>query len=898
MKFLCKKTFYSLVYIFIFLPGLISAQDAEVSTEDIIERRNELISTGYLHESSDPVPVHHLNTGYTLNDAIYTYKFFDSSTELARAIDFRPNGSRLYIVGRGSRNVAEYHLSEPWEIQSSTYVREFDLTGVLGTAAQPEEAPHGIFVRKSDGARMWIVNRTEVWEFTLTTPWNVSTATQTGYRNISNHALRAHDIEFKPDGRVMYIDDRFVGVVFQYNLSTPWDISTATLNYSLDISRRQIEVRGTQLSEEGDRMFLNDTGRREILEYSISTPFDLRSADFVRSLSVVEQAEENTGMFFRPDLSRFYIGDALTSTVYQYQFSFPPDPQKSTITVNQNKVQANDQSSAQITVTARDQNGKRVEFFPTVLRSISGNLQFSPDSSITNSNGEAIFDVTNSIIETVQYEAVSGGVEVSGSVSVNYFGFDSELSTIESGREIIEADGADYAEIIVTLIDEENNPFSNLAIDLLPQSGRSVIEEIEKTTNNNGEAIFRVYNQNPERIVYNARGRTQPRITLNDSVEIIFVPVSPISLSATDVETRSFTANWEMVDAVQSYRLDVSTDSTFTNFLTGYENRDVGLSTSENVGNIQPGTTYFYRVRAIAGDLLVSANSRVIETTSFPDIPVAVSATNRNAITFTAEWQPADGARNYHIDVATDPDFEIIIPEYDDLNIGNVTSFKIDNLDPGSNYFYRVRSIAGTRISENSNIVATSTLAISPELSSIEQEQLRILANGVQSNEVFIQIMSLEGIELLGLNINIYPESGQSVIEPVQSQTDSEGIAVFALSNMRAETVTYLVNAHGTDIGTFTIEYLPDLGTLSLGNNYPNPFNGSTTIPVTLPQTMEFEVKVFDQLGRPVHTVIKSRLEPGYYEIPFNLHGYAAGVYFYRLITKGKVLTNKMLYIH
>lgn len=305
---------FSLCGIFLF-PSLLSAQDEGITIQDIIERRTELIDIGVLQEVSDPIPVQSLNTGLTLDDAFYTNRYFESTTDAARAIDFRPNGSRLYIVGRGSRNVAEYHLSEPWAIETASYVREFDLTSYLGTAAQPEQAPHGIYIRKSDGAKMWIVNRTEIWEFTLSTPWNVSTATQTGYRDISNHALRAHDIEFKPDGRVMYVDDRFVGVVFQYNLSTPWDISTANLDYSLDISRRQIEVRGTQFSEDGRRMFLNDTGRRDILEYSVSTPFDLRSADHLRFISVAEQAEENTGMFFRPDLSRFYIGDALTSRI-------------------------------------------------------------------------------------------------------------------------------------------------------------------------------------------------------------------------------------------------------------------------------------------------------------------------------------------------------------------------------------------------------------------------------------------------------------------------------------------------------------------------------------------------------------------------------------------------------
>jgi hypothetical protein len=44
--------------------------------------------------------------------------------------------------------------------------------------------------------------------------------------------------------------------------------------------------------------------------------------------------------------------------------------------------------------------------------------------------------------------------------------------------------------------------------------------------------------------------------------------------------------------------LDVATDSSFTNYVLGYHDRDVGNMTSQNVTGLTARTTYYYRVRA------------------------------------------------------------------------------------------------------------------------------------------------------------------------------------------------------------------------------------------------------------------------------------------------------------
>ncbi|HEY4416094.1 MAG TPA: Ig-like domain-containing protein [Verrucomicrobiae bacterium] len=75
-------------------------------------------------------------------------------------------------------------------------------------------------------------------------------------------------------------------------------------------------------------------------------------------------------------------------------------------------------------------------------------------------------------------------------------------------------------------------------------------------------------------------------------------PASPVLNVAPSTNSTSFTANWNAASSATGYDLDVATDSGFSSFLTGYNNRDVGNVTTASVTGLTSSTTYYYRVRA------------------------------------------------------------------------------------------------------------------------------------------------------------------------------------------------------------------------------------------------------------------------------------------------------------
>ena len=81
----------------------------------------------------------------------------------------------------------------------------------------------------------------------------------------------------------------------------------------------------------------------------------------------------------------------------------------------------------------------------------------------------------------------------------------------------------------------------------------------------------------------------------------------------------------------------------------------------------------------------------------------------------------------------------------------------------------------------------------------------------------------------------------------------------------------------------------------ALYNNYPNPFNPTTTIKYEIPKTVNVSLKIYDLLGREVRTLINQEQKPGFYEIPFGSSELSSGVYFYVLRAGNFMQTKKMI---
>jgi hypothetical protein len=226
-----------------------------------------------LGASTTDVYEYSLTTPWDLSTASYTGNSLDVFPEgivNCKGMYIRPNGLNLYVVGNTTDAVFQYDLTTAWDLSTAVYS-----TNTISVAAQSTN-PWGVYIRPDTGQKMYILDQTSetVYQYTLSTPWDVSTAV---YDTISFSAAATtavpSDILFKSDGTQMYISDGSNNVAHIFDLASGWDISSASYStfdipVSQDGTLRQLAINETG----GNIISIGGTGNT-FYEYTLTPNF-------------------------------------------------------------------------------------------------------------------------------------------------------------------------------------------------------------------------------------------------------------------------------------------------------------------------------------------------------------------------------------------------------------------------------------------------------------------------------------------------------------------------------------------------------------------------------------------------------------------------------------------------
>lgn len=142
-------------------------------------------------------------------------------------IAFNSDKTEMYLIGLTTKKIHQYTLSIAGDMSSASYTGSVSIAGECNI-------PKSIMFN-SDGTKMYIYNFSfytyGLYQYTLSSAWNVSTAT---YDSIRYAGFRFRgtswydDIYFKSDGTKIYAiySDGYGCYIRQYSLSPVWDIST------------------------------------------------------------------------------------------------------------------------------------------------------------------------------------------------------------------------------------------------------------------------------------------------------------------------------------------------------------------------------------------------------------------------------------------------------------------------------------------------------------------------------------------------------------------------------------------------------------------------------------------------------------------------------------------------
>ena len=239
-----------------------------------------------------------------------------SATKNARGIDLYDNDTKLIVHSRDNELIVTYKLISPNNLLDANHISSISTSDYIGTESQGSYG-HGIFIKRPELDRIWLFNRTEIWQFDLSTPGEIDLKSNTGYYDLSQYIERGHDIDFSTDGKILYIDDRNKEAIHQFKLQTPWDINNIEFDYSLDISANHKAVRGIEFRPDGKRMYLLDTELRQVQQYTLSTAWDIRSSSLEKTIEL--NISNARGMTWNQDGGSLFIMNTTGGIIERFE---------------------------------------------------------------------------------------------------------------------------------------------------------------------------------------------------------------------------------------------------------------------------------------------------------------------------------------------------------------------------------------------------------------------------------------------------------------------------------------------------------------------------------------------------------------------------------------------------
>jgi len=254
--------------------------------------------------------------GYNLKHASYdsiSYSLATQDTQ-TNGIFFKPDGTKMFIAGNQGNAIEEYTLSPAWDLEGTiTHVHSEDISS-------QDTSPSGIFF-KPDGLKMFISGDSgnTIEEYALSSAWDTSSATHTRTESVSAEGSQPTDLFFSSDGTKMYVLEGNGDDINQYDLSTPWQIQSKTYSKTFDPNNSEVSPQGLAFSSDGKKLFYLGQTTDKVYQYNLTTPWDIGTAeDSGMTLSIFDQDTSMLGMTFKDDGEKMYLVGNTTDAVLQY----------------------------------------------------------------------------------------------------------------------------------------------------------------------------------------------------------------------------------------------------------------------------------------------------------------------------------------------------------------------------------------------------------------------------------------------------------------------------------------------------------------------------------------------------------------------------------------------------
>lgn len=251
-----------------------------------------------------------------------------SSNHNPQSIRFKPDGTKVFIIEGGASNqpVRQYTLSTPFDISTHSS------TSVTFNTYDPSTSTFQAAVAldfKPDGTEMWIGDWTGlIRHYNLSTAWDISTASFSNDQWNSLNATggsRLTGMQWARDGDYLYTIDPNTDKVWRHDFNTAYDITSSYVSTSggtmVSSGLNESIPRGVFISPDGKKAYISGNRLDEIFMYDLSTAWDITGVSSTPDSIVAFASGETSSsdLTFSPDGKYMYISGLAQDTIIQYE---------------------------------------------------------------------------------------------------------------------------------------------------------------------------------------------------------------------------------------------------------------------------------------------------------------------------------------------------------------------------------------------------------------------------------------------------------------------------------------------------------------------------------------------------------------------------------------------------
>jgi len=253
-----------------------------------------------------------------LSNVTYDNVSFSVASQETRAsgIVFNLDGTKMYMIGYDFDKVHQYTLSTGFDLSTASYDSvSFSLTA-------QDSAPSDMAFN-TDGTKMYVLGygSDNVYQYSLSTAFDISTASYDSVSlSVNSQDPTPMGMAFNTDGTKMYMTGSINNKVHQYTLSTGFDLSTASYDsVNLNVTAQEGNPASVAFNTDGTKMYVLGYSSDTAHQYTLSTGFDLSTASYDSvSFSLAAQEGSPLGVAFNTDGTKMYIVGFSNNTIFQY----------------------------------------------------------------------------------------------------------------------------------------------------------------------------------------------------------------------------------------------------------------------------------------------------------------------------------------------------------------------------------------------------------------------------------------------------------------------------------------------------------------------------------------------------------------------------------------------------